>query len=167
MKYLLKMQPFEFSLLPSIHPVLIRFAALLMATSADLLDQELRLEEDEDLNLTYVGPAQTTKPVGINSLRQWGNFVLEDGRFKGKTFLDTIDNHPEYVRYIINRRVTAKSLVSFQNFCRAVESAKVQKKMEGKTVKPDNEMTQGPILPKAAPKGASSSASARAKARGR
>ena len=28
---------------------------------------------------------------------------------------------------------------------------------EGKTVKPDNEMTQGPILPKAAPKGANSS----------
>ena len=98
----MKLQPFKLSLLPSIHLALIRVVALLMTTPADLLDQELHLEEDEDLNLTYVGPAQTTKPVGVNSLRQWGAFTLEDGRFKGKTFLETVDSHPEYVRYIIN-----------------------------------------------------------------
>ncbi|CAE7434679.1 unnamed protein product [Symbiodinium pilosum] len=71
-----------------------------------------------------------------------------DGRFKGKAFLETVDNHPEHVRYIINRRVTAKSLVSFQNFCRAVESVKVQKKMEAVQEKTDKGMTHGPILPR-------------------
>ena len=36
------------------------------------------------------------KPVGIDSLRKWGNFILEDGKHKTKSFLEVYKSDPEY-----------------------------------------------------------------------
>ena len=102
MQFDLTAQPFKISLIPRIHLVLIRFVALLMATPSEILDKELRLEEDVDLNLTYVGPAQTTKPVGVNSLRQLGHLHPGGRQVQGQD-LSGHSRQPSRVRSIYHQ----------------------------------------------------------------
>ncbi|CAE7342468.1 unnamed protein product, partial [Symbiodinium pilosum] len=61
---------------------------LRMADQMNFLDLPLNMTEDDDLNTGYVTPLQTTRPTGVTSLRQWGTFQLDEGKFKGHLFME-------------------------------------------------------------------------------
>ena len=57
-----------------------------MSYMEEIMDMELRCPEDEALNVYEINHEPISKPVGVRDLRQWGQFVLEDGKLKGKNF---------------------------------------------------------------------------------
>ena len=59
-----------------------------MNSLENILDQNLVAPEDEGLNLEEEVSGPISKPVGVDSLREWGDFILEDGKHKSKSFFE-------------------------------------------------------------------------------
>lgn len=65
--------------------------------------------------------AQVTRPAGIQSLAQWGQVVLEDGKHKGKTHEVARVSDPAYERFVCGRTTfTAQWSKNMRMYCVAV-----------------------------------------------
>ena len=76
----------------------------------------------QNLTISYTMD-EVSRPEGINSLREWGNYVSQEGKHKDKTFLEIFQQDRDYGKFIKNRRLTSKSLQSYRSFHIAMENA--------------------------------------------
>ena len=112
------------------------------------LDMALPFPEDQALTyMTMSEEVKIVRPPGVENLRQWGNMKLPEGKHKGKTFLETVENDYQYSTWMVNHKTLSSDWAkSFQEFVKAWTQ------MTANTV-------QGSPVPKAMSKGKNSTKS--------
>ena len=85
------------------------------------LDMPLPFPEDQNLSyMTKPEPVEIFRPPGVQNLRQWGQMVLPEGKHKGKSFQETVEQDYQYAQWIDKHRTLASDWAkSFQGFVRA------------------------------------------------
>ena len=140
------------------------------------LDRPLDSKVDQSLTMPKkVSETQTDvflRPPEVNTLRDWGQMILPDGRHKGKTFEEAYTDQ-NYVFQLRNRKATSNWVKNFQMYGRARvqhdhahsqemfnKGIPVTTEMLSQIVTKAGSMIPIPkALPKAEPKGTSSVAS--------
>ena len=104
--------------------------------AAKTLDMPLPFPENKDLTyMTQEEETEITRPPGVTSLRQWGCMTLNEGKHKGKTFLETVEGDYQYAMWMMrHRQLSSDWARSFQEFVKAWN--KVQQEAQGPTSVP-------------------------------
>ena len=85
------------------------------------LDQPLPFPEDPSMTyMTVTVEEEIKRPPGVQNLRQWGQMVMAEGKYKGTLFMDVINKDREYSNWMKkHQRLSSDWAVSFQNFVKA------------------------------------------------
>ena len=87
------------------------------------LDQPLPFPEDPSMTyMTVTVEEEIKRPPGVQNLRQWGQMVMAEGKYKGSTFMDVINKDREYSNWMKKHQRLSSDCdwaVSFQNFVKA------------------------------------------------
>ncbi|CAE7186770.1 GIP, partial [Symbiodinium pilosum] len=87
------------------------------------LDQPLTT--DAEIALTYSNEV-VNRPTGIRTLREWGEYEVDSGKHKDQKFHHIYETDPGYGKYIRNRQLTNRSILSYRSYYIAREQAKCQ-----------------------------------------
>ena len=85
-----------------------------------LPDKPLEFPEDQSLKMTDLSSVQIKRPPGVDTVRQWGQQVLPEGKKQGMTFAQVYQEDARYRALMMNHsHLTSAWALSYQNYVRA------------------------------------------------